>query len=257
MAYRCPQSWQGSGKYFPRHECLCIDVGCWMEKKRTAKTTRSGRSDRAYEIMRAEILSGEMSSGAFFLEKELVERLNMSRTPVREALFRLESDRLIRIKPRHGIQVLPISLDDMREIYQLVSILESEAASQLAARGVSSKDLALLEKSTHEMEVALESDDREVWAKADAEFHRHLIGLTGNLRLIDIAQSLHDQTHRARMATLYLRPMPTDSTADHRAVLDSIARGDSESARSRHRAHFTRQLDVMLAYLSRHRLNSL
>lgn len=218
------------------------------------ETARTTRVDDAYERLKAEILENRMAPGFQAPEPEIALRLGMSRTPVREALLRLESDGLIELVPRRGARVLPVSPDDMREIYEILTALEPEAAARLARANPSKESLRELEPATSDMEKALAEGDLDAWAEADDRFHRKLLALHGNKRLSSFANTLFDQAHRARMMTLRLRKRPTRSTQDHREILNHILTGDADSARNAFRAHRERAAAELLAILEDYRL---
>ena len=90
--------------------------------------------DAAYEQIRRRILDNAWPPGHRALEQEVALALGMSRTPVREALMRLQAEGLVEVIPRHGMRVLPVSPNDMREIYQILTALECMAAELLAQR---------------------------------------------------------------------------------------------------------------------------
>ena len=222
-----------------------------------AKRPAGGRKSqtwKAYSELKRRLLDNEMQAGAQFLEQELAEMLGMSRTPVREALIRLADEGMVEVRPRHGMRVLPVSAKDMREIYEILTSLESAAAERVASRGVSVDELATLQASVDEMEEALEVDDRRRWADADERFHLLLVEFCGNERLRSLVETFWDQAHRARLITLGLRPKPTASNADHAAVVDAIARGDAEAARRLHRQHRVRSGELLVELLARHGL---
>lgn len=173
----------------------------------------------------------------------------MSRTPVREAMIRLEQDGLVEIKPRHGMRVLPISPNDMREIYEVLTALESSAAEAVARRGATSDELAGLRAAVAAMDTALARDDLDGWASADERFHWLLVSLAGNERLQQMASQLGEQVHRARAVTLRLRPRPTDSTRDHARLVAAIARRDTESARRIHHDHRGKAGEMLVGLL--------
>jgi DNA-binding GntR family transcriptional regulator len=201
------------------------------------KPERQSQTHRAYLELRRRILDNEMPPNAQYLERDLAGELKMSRTPVREALIRLSGEGLVEVRPRHGIRVLPVSVNDMREIYELLTELETMAVRSLAERGLSREDLARLEQAIAEMDAALARDDLVAWNDNDERFHSLLADLTGNLRLSQIVRMFRDQAHRARMQTLRLRPKPTESNRDHAAVVDAIRRRDGEAAAAIHRRH--------------------
>lgn len=222
-------------------------------------TKRRSLVDEAYDSIKAQILNNEMPPGGQHLERDVAATLGMSRTPMREALVRLQDDGLIEILPRRGFRVRPISPDDMREIYQLLYCLESTAVELLAARQLpaESPEIAALEAATREMETSLNDGDLDGWAAADEQFHRLLLQYCGNKRLAKMAFTVWDQSNRARMVTLRLRPIPTDSTADHMAVVDAIRRHDASGARQMHEAHRLRGMNTLMGILETYRLNHL
>lgn len=147
-----------------------------------------------------------------------------SRTPVHEALIRLQEEGLVRVLPKRGVTVLALSPDDMREVYDVIIALEGMAAELIAA--MSPKDrrpiVAALEDINAEMKAALQRDELDAWARADDRFHRALIDGSGNTRLARLANTIMDQSHRARMMTLRLRAKPTKSLKEHQALIAAI-----------------------------------
>ncbi|MBS0123287.1 GntR family transcriptional regulator [Aestuariicoccus sp. KMU-90] len=203
------------------------------------------------------IFSGELPAGSDHLESELAERLGMSRTPVHEAALMLQGQGLLEVRPRKGVRILPVSAEDMREIYDVLTELESLAAERAAEAGHSARDLAALDAAIRDMDLALKHDDREAWARADDRFHAELVRLGGNMRVVAIVGMIADQVRRARAVTLFMRPLPVQSNEDHRAVHDAILAGDAEAARRIHRAHCQQARDMLTGLLERHRLRSL
>ena len=216
--------------------------------------TRGSAADRAYDELRRRILRNELPVGQVFLEQELADQLRMSRTPVRETLIRLEQDGLVEVRPRHGMRVRPVSAEDVREIYEILTCLEATAAGLLAARRPTPAELAPLRRANDDMETALARDDLESWAAADERFHRLLVELCGNARLNSLVGSVIDQAHRVRMLTLRLRPKPTASNQDHAAVVAAVARGDVETAQRVHRRHREKAGRMLINILMRHGL---
>lgn len=214
-------------------------------------------TQRAVRDLRRMILSGELAAGTDHLESELAETLGMSRTPVREAALMLESRGLLEMRPRKGVRILPVSPEDMREIYDILTELESLAAQRAAEAGYSDADLELLTRSIERMDQAIEDENLEAWAEADDLFHQELVRLGGNNRVAGIVAMMSDQVRRARATTLFIRPLPVQSNEDHRAVLQAIRNGRAEEARQCHRKHRLQARDVLCGILEKHRLNSL
>jgi DNA-binding GntR family transcriptional regulator len=211
-----------------------------------------GQSQRALAALREMIATNRLPPGSTHLEAELADMLGMSRTPVREAALRLEAQGLLEVRPRHGVRITPISPDDMNEIYEILTELEGLCAEKAADSNHSEAEVAALEASIEHMEEALAAEDRTAWAAADESFHASLIRLGHNKRVEAICAMYNDQVRRARAVTLWLRPMPTDSNAAHRAVCDAIRRCDGEAAGRLHRAHRRQARELLTELLQRH-----
>ncbi len=214
-------------------------------------------TQRAIHELRALIFSGDLSAGSDHLESELAERLGMSRTPVREAALTLEGQGLLEMRPRKGVRILPISTTDMAEIYEVLTELESLAAARAAKLGYDDAALSDLAQAIEDMDAALAAEELEAWAEADDRFHAELVRLGGNSRIKAIAAMMVDQVRRARATTLFMRPLPTQSNEDHRAVYEAIRSGDVETARERHRDHREAAQNIIIGLLEKHRLNRL
>lgn len=225
----------------------------------TAKTKapRASLVDRAYREIKSRIMGNLYPPNLQVLEQDLAQQLGMSRTPVREALIRLEKEGLVEILPRRGMRVVPIAPEDMREIYEVLTSLEARAAERLAERRPSSAELAPMVAALEEMERSLEQGDLETWAQADEDFHRLLLELCGNRRLATMAMTVFDLVHRARMVTLRMRPLPTKSSRDHRALIDAILAGDSRRAYEVHYQHRHQAMQLLTEILERYNLQEL
>ena len=209
----------------------------------------STRVESAYQRLKAEILGNSLPAGFQATEQEFADHLGMSRTPVRESLIRLEADGLVSLAPRRGARVLPISADDMREIYEILTSLEPDAAARIAASKPDRAMLRPLVVATADMQRAVELEDLEVWAEADDRFHRTLLELSNNKRMTNFIGSLMDQAHRARMLTLRMRKIPARSTDDHREIVSLMLEGDAESTRTAFREHRSRAAAELLSIL--------
>ena len=214
-------------------------------------------SQRAIQELRSRIFSGDLAAGSDHLESELAELLEMSRTPVREAVLTLESQGLLELRPRKGVRILPLSPDDMSEIYDILTELESHAAEQAAMANYERDDLADLARAIDDMDKAISKSDLDAWAEADDRFHAELVRLGGNSRIRAIVSMMSDQVRRARTTTLFMRPLPVKSNEDHRTVLSAIQSGDAAKARDCHRQHRQHAKSILVELLSKHRLRYL
>ena len=183
--------------------------------------------------------------------------LKISRTPIRDALIRLEEERLVELVPHHGFRVLPIAVAEMQEIHQIVSALEVLAIELLIQHGVAPEALDELEASVIGLEHALQSGDRSAWARSDESFHTKLIALSASARLVETVRQFQDQTRRVREITLHLRSSPALSTQRHRDLLSAIRDGDAARACALHQAQrlrSRRELMEILGTLNIHHL---
>lgn len=218
---------------------------------------RASLVERTYREIKRRILDNFYPPNLRVLEQDLAQQLGVSRTPVREALIRLQNEGLVEVQPRRGMRVMPISPDDMREIYEVLMCLESRAAERLAERRPSAGELVPLFGAVQDMDRALAAGDLDAWAGADERFHRFLLELAGNRRLAAMALTVFDQVHRARMATLRTRPLPRQSNRDHWALVEAILEGDGRKAAELHRAHRQRAMRLLTGLLKRHNLSKL
>ncbi|MEP2641327.1 GntR family transcriptional regulator [Roseobacter sp.] len=214
-------------------------------------------AQRALHQLRDMIFSGQLAAGSSHLETELASLLDMSRTPVREAVLLLEGQGLLELKPRKGVRILPVSPTDMREIYDVLTELESLSAEHAAQKNYGVDDLRALQTAIEDMEQALSEGNLDDWAAADDRFHMELVVLGQNKRLEMIVSMMRDQVRRARTTTLYMRPLPLKSNEAHRRVYQAIAQGDADMARAAHRAHRQQSREMLVDLLERHRLRAL
>lgn len=222
----------------------------------TSTDTRSS-TRRAVDELREMIFRGELGPGSSYLETELAETLGMSRTPVREAALTLEAQGLVEVRPRRGVRVLPVSPQDMSDIYDVLTELESLAAEKAAQQGYARHDLRVLANAIDDMDRALSEKDLKAWSAADDRFHRELVRLGRNKRIESIAAMMEDQVRRAKSITLHMRPFPARSNQDHRDVLGAIAAGNPVQARKIHRLHRAATREVLLGLLEKFRLRQL
>ncbi len=215
---------------------------------------RVSRVDQAYEEIRGRIVNNEYPPSHQVLEHELAAELGMSRTPVREALIRLENEKFVQIVPRHGMRVVPLSLNDLRDVYDVLTALELTAIERLARSGLDDSAAAALAKALDDMDTALKKRDFDGWVSADERFHRTVTDVCGNSRLASMAFMLWDQSHRARLTTVRMRPALEVSNREHRAVVDAIRRGDWRDAVAKHAKHRARTSREILRLLEECRL---
>ncbi|WP_431283902.1 GntR family transcriptional regulator [Humitalea sp. 24SJ18S-53] len=217
-----------------------------------AAPARASLADAAYAALKASILEGLLPPGQETAEQVIADQLAMSRTPVHEALVRLQHEGMVTVLPRRGVRVLPIDPEDLRQTYEVLIALEGAAAALLARRAApGATALATMTEATEAMAAALGQGDRAAWAAADDRFHRALVAGSGNPKLARLAENAADQAQRARSVTAARRPEPTASGIEHAAILAAIGAGDAEAARAAAAAHRARASAEILAALQR------
>lgn len=189
-------------------------------------------TQRTYELIREQILAGELSASQRLTEAFFAREFGISKSPVREALNRLEADGLISIRPRRGAFVRDFTMRDMEEIYELREVLETCAVRNLH---LDSKTMAQLRAAVDEAEQRLNENNREAYVSADAAFHRLIAQANPNSRLRKTIESMHDQMLILRHKTFSISGR--NSVKQHRAILEALARGDREGAAGLMREH--------------------
>ncbi|RND01202.1 GntR family transcriptional regulator [Lysinibacillus halotolerans] len=203
---------------------------------------------RAYLAIRHAIRHLQLLPGQTVLEREMAELLDMSRTPVRESLVRLETEGWVRLIPRRGFIVAPLVADDLQQIYEVVEALDG-VAGRLATGRTSQEEITQLEHLIEKQEKALELNDLFAWTELDDQFHNYIVDLSQNPRLRSIVDSQSDQLYRARLYTIKFRPKPIRSVTEHKAILAAMRAGDSEAVRTLLQSHRYRARNEILETL--------
>jgi DNA-binding GntR family transcriptional regulator len=201
----------------------------------------------AYAALKQAVLDASLAPGSTASEPEIAARLGMSRTPVHEAVLRLQAEGFLRVIPKRGVLVVPVARGDVADVYEVLIALEGAAAARLACIEARAA-LAELRALTAEMEQALSEGRRRAWAEADDAFHRLLLSACGNARLEAGAANALDLAGRARLLTLGGRPLAA-SAAEHWALIEALDAGDANTARMIIAEHRGRAAREMLALL--------
>lgn len=211
----------------------------------------SRASDKAYKTIRAMILSGELAAGAQLGEEALAARCGVSRTPVREALRRLEAEMLVRRSDSQRSFVADWSLDDVLEAFELRSILEARAARRAAER-VTDADLRALTVINRRLGAAVRAEPPDVQGFLDANraFHSRITEVSQSPRLAALLGSLIEQPVIWRTAHQYGREALRRSYEEHEELLAAFARRDGNWAGAVMAAHIRRAYH---AYADAHR----
>lgn len=206
-------------------------------------------SDRVFARLQDDIVLGKLKPGTKLGETELATRYGVSRGPLREAIRRLESRRLVERVPHAGARVALLKESDLVEIYRVREALEGMAA-RLAAENMSEAEIAGLAEllAQHEQQPGVQDDTEYFQREGDLDFHYRVIQGSHNATLIDLL--IGEMYHRVRMyryqvATAANRPQK--ALAEHRRILEAIETRDGEMAELLMRRHISRARETLEA----------
>src|SRR4051794_17827836 len=166
---------------------------------------RSLMKERAYAELKRLILDGALAPGSFLAERQLAARLGMSKTPVRSALERLESEGFLSISPQQGAIVREVSLHEVADQYEIRQAIESFVVRTLAGK-LSPEQVALLRANLDAQRLNLKAGDVTRGAALDGEFHGLFCEFLGNQEILRVMRQLRDKTHRLISQVFKLNP---------------------------------------------------
>lgn len=186
--------------------------------------------DVVFENLRTAILEGNLKSGQRLMEVQLAEQLGVSRTPIREAIRKLELEGLVIMLPRKGAYVADMSFKDLIDVLEIRASLEGLAAS-LASERRREEDIVILEKIAKEFEESVKSADIESVLKKDVEFHERIFSLANNKKLHNLITSLWEQVHRFRVTYVSDYEASLSLVEEHNKILEAIKEGNCEDSK--------------------------
>jgi DNA-binding GntR family transcriptional regulator len=189
-----------------------------------------------FERLHLEILRNKLKPGDFLRQEEITERLGVSRTPVREAIQRLQAEGLVTFVPRKGAVVSTIPQKRIEEIYDIRGRLEAFAAG-LAVDHLTEEQAARLKKLVQEMEKLDAASDLEKVLEKNREFHYIIYSAAGNEMLVEMIEQLWKHIQRLRSFYLLTPNGYKESTAEHRLILEAILAKDREKVEEWVRLH--------------------
>jgi DNA-binding GntR family transcriptional regulator len=189
-----------------------------------------------FDALREAILSGTLKPGDRLMEVQLAEEMGVSRTPVREAIRKLELEGLVVMVPRKGAYVSGLSLKDAADLFEIRQSLEGLAAS-LAAERITDEEIKMLEDSFKQLVEATKSQVVEDIMKKDADFHQVLFNATRNDRLTQIISNLKEQIDRFRLKSFSNPSRMKSILKEHKNILDAIKDRDTDRAEKLAKQH--------------------
>ena len=185
--------------------------------------------DVVFYTLRQAILKGELEPGERLMEMQLAEQLGVSRTPIREAIRKLELEGLVLMIPRRGAIVAKITEKDLRDVLEVRSSLE-RLSTELACERMQDETIAELKQAQEAFKEALNQNDITLQAQRDVEFHDVIYKATGNLRLIQMLNNLREQMYRYRLEYLKHDLAHQTLIEEHEAIIEALSKRDKETA---------------------------
>jgi len=206
---------------------------------------RKPLGQHVFDSLKQAIIRGNIAPGEWLVESHIAEMLGISRTPVREAIHKLEREQLIERQPRGGFIVLGLNRGDIEDTFGIRSVLEGYAAS-LATLRHQPKELSALEKKIEEFQLNLDKRRMEVLPEINTGFHELLYDLSKSPRLIHMINGLRDQIYRFRQIILKDEKLAEVSNEDHIQMLKYMRTRDAAKVERLVREHILRGRDVVL-----------
>ena len=189
-----------------------------------------------YLELKHKILTGEIQARTRLMEIDLAERMNVSRTPIREAIRELATDGLVVIEPRRGAYVSDISIQNMLDIFEVREDLEGLAAG-LAAQRITEEEKLALSKMYRLYEMAVEARDKEEIVEYDEKFHTFIVRCSRNNVLIELSRQVQELSMRFRYLYYDDGTVFERIPKEHKHIMEAIVAGDAEKARREAEAH--------------------
>ncbi|MBC3805580.1 FCD domain-containing protein [Acetobacterium fimetarium] len=199
---------------------LCLDIS-------SCKPLR----EIVFETIRGAIITGELQPGQRLMEVQLAEEMGVSRTPVRESIRKLELEGLVKMVPRRGAYVTPMSVNDLKEMMEIRRALEGLAA-ELAALNATAEEIAKLYAANQRFGESAMANDEEGIIKNDMAIHDIIYRASGNKKLLTMINSLREQMQRFRAEYVHRIEDKTPLVNQHMEIIRKIESGESAMAKA-------------------------
>lgn len=207
--------------------------------------------DVVFNTLRQAILKGELKPGERLMEIQLAQRLGVSRTPIREAIRKLELEGLVLMVPRKGAEVAKITEKSMQDVLEVRRALEG-LAIQLACGRITKEEIKELEEKKKQFEEVVKKEEDVVkMAEADEAFHTVIYNATLNNRLITILNNLREQMYRYRLEYLKDTSLHEKILLEHEEILRSVSKRQEEKAMEAICIHIDNQQEAIRTYIKK------
>ncbi|WP_461204886.1 GntR family transcriptional regulator [Clostridium sp. DL1XJH146] len=215
--------------------------------------SRKGKMDlkeKSYLYIKEKIITGELKPGESISEDELQEEMGVSRTPIREALMKLENDRLVNIYPRKGIFVSNITAKTIKEVFQIREIIEPKAL-EIGKDNISKEWLLDIKDKFENVpdELKTELDIKNYYVELDKNLHTYIIDMCRNTFLSDVMTNIWYQNQRMRILTFNMEKRNDVSNQEHIDIINFLLDDEFEKAKGALLSHLSKSEEVAFKYI--------
>lgn len=206
--------------------------------------------DVVFNTLRQAILTGELKPGDRLMEIHLANQLGVSRTPIREAIRKLELEGLVTVIPRRGAEVAKITTKNLRDVLEVRRNLEGFAV-ELACERITPEREEELRIAVEEFERAVQRTNAKEIAGADVLIHDIIVAAAGNERLTQLVSNLSEQVYRYRYEYIKDRSTHAELVHEHRTIYESICNHDAKAAMEIMKIHIINQENGIISQLEK------
>lgn len=185
--------------------------------------------EQVYDFLREQMRRGEILPGSVIDMEETSKKLGVSRTPLRDALLQLESEDFVAILPRRKVVVNVLTVEDIKNYYEIIGALESIAIIKAFDR-MSQKDIDYMEQMNREMKQAIEANDFDLYYEKNLNFHSVYLDLCGNEKLIRIVNTLKKRLYDFPRRQGFVKEWEEASIKEHARLIQLLREGKKEEA---------------------------
>ncbi|MBA7482085.1 HTH-type transcriptional repressor RspR [subsurface metagenome] len=193
-------------------------------------------NQKVYRVLKESIIKGFLEPGTKLLENKIAEEMQVSRTPVREAMQKLVAEGFVKTAPNQTMVVTKVSPEDVKEVLQIRGVLEGLAA-RIAAKKINRQEMDELENFVTQMSLHVTKKDLSSYCKVDDEFHNLILNICGNKWIIQIRDNLGSFIYRFRIKSLSVPGRLKCSLEEHQAIMESLKKHNSEEANKLSQIH--------------------
>jgi len=186
-------------------------------------------NQKVYRVLKESIIKGFLEPGTKLLENKIAEKMQVSRTPVREAMQKLVAEGFVKTTPNQTMVVTEVSPEDVKEVLQIRGVLEGLAA-RVADKKINGQEIDELENIISQMNLYVTKENLSSYCKVDDEFHDLILNICGNKWIIKMRDNLGSFIYRFRIKSLSIPGRLKCSLEEHRKIMESLKKHNSEEA---------------------------